>query len=67
MISVKTGAWNDPTVWSCNRIPTATDNITIETGHIVTVPAGAFQVKNITEKGTLTLAQSGTLNIVGGQ
>ena len=66
MISVKTGAWNDPTVWSCNRIPTATDNITIETGHIVTVPAGTFNVKNITDKGTLSYALNGILNLVGG-
>ena len=66
MISVKTGAWNDPTVWSCNRIPTASDNVIVETGHIVTVPAGTFQVKNITERGTLSLATSGILNVVGG-
>lgn len=66
MISVKTGAWNDPTVWSCNRIPTATDNITIETGHIVTIPAGTFSVKNVTDKGTLNYALNGILQIFGG-
>ena len=66
MISVKTGAWNDPTVWSCNRIPNETDNITIEIGHVVTVPAGTFNVKNITDKGTLSYALNGILNLVGG-
>jgi hypothetical protein len=66
MVSVKTGAWNDPTVWSCNRIPTSTDNVTIENGHIVTVPVGTFQVKNVTDKGTLTYAHNGILNILGG-
>jgi ELWxxDGT repeat protein len=66
MISVKTGSWNDPTVWSCNRIPTATDNITINTGHNVTVPAGTFMVKNVTDKGTLSYALNGILRILGG-
>lgn len=38
MTTTKAGAWNDPTVWSCNRVPTATDAVTI--GHTVTVPGG---------------------------
>jgi predicted extracellular nuclease len=38
MTTVKAGAWNDPTVWSCNRVPTATDNVTVK--HSVTMPAG---------------------------
>jgi hypothetical protein len=66
MISIKTGSWNDPTVWSCNRVPTATDNITINTGHNVTVPAGTFMVKNVTDKGTLSYALNGILRILGG-
>ncbi len=66
MYTVKTGTWNDPIVWSCNRIPISTDMITVEFGHIVSVPAGTFQVKNITEKGTLSFLPSGIVNIVGG-
>ena len=38
MITVKAGAWNDPTVWSCNRVPLATDAVTVK--HMVTMPAG---------------------------
>ena len=38
MMAVKAGAWNDPTVWSCNRVPAATDAVTVK--HIVTMPAG---------------------------
>lgn len=37
LVSVKAGAWTDPTVWSCNRIPTATDPVSI--GHAVSIPA----------------------------
>lgn len=33
----KSGNWNDPTVWSANRVPTRTDVVHI--GHAVTIPA----------------------------
>lgn len=38
MVTVRTGAWNDPTVWACNRVPTATDRVQLN--HVITVPAG---------------------------
>ncbi len=38
MQTVKAGAWNDPTVWSCGRLPVVTDAVLIR--HAVTVPAG---------------------------
>lgn len=41
MYSLKTGSWNDITVWSCGRLPTITDNIAISSGHTVTIPSGA--------------------------
>jgi hypothetical protein len=37
MYTVKDGVWNDPTVWSCNRIPTSGDVVQIK--HQVIVPA----------------------------
>ncbi|GAB4004801.1 hypothetical protein GCM10028808_03180 [Spirosoma migulaei] len=37
MYTIQTGAWNDPMIWSCNRIPTNTDVVWIK--HIVTIPA----------------------------
>lgn len=40
LYSVKSGAWNDPRVWSCNRVPVATDSVTVSTEHIVTMPSG---------------------------
>lgn len=39
MTSIKSGNWNDPTVWSCDRIPTFDDNVIISPTHIVTIPA----------------------------
>ena len=37
MYTVKAGLWNDPTVWSCNRVPFASDPVQIK--HTVTIPA----------------------------
>jgi hypothetical protein len=35
MYTLKSGNWNDATVWSCGRIPTSQDNITIKATHNV--------------------------------
>lgn len=37
LYSLKNGNWNDPTVWSCNRIPVGTDHVQVK--HQITVPA----------------------------
>lgn len=36
LFTTRAGNWNDPTVWSCNRVPTATDPVEIR--HVVSVP-----------------------------
>ncbi len=45
-VSLRDGNWNDPTVWSCGCIPTATDAVQVR--HVITVPtayqANAFRV-----------------------
>ncbi|GAB3985384.1 hypothetical protein GCM10028807_00510 [Spirosoma daeguense] len=41
--SVRDGSWNDPAVWSCNRVPVAEDVVTVN--HVISVPA------NYTAKG----------------
>lgn len=38
MQTVKAGSWNDPTMWSCGRLPVVSDAVLIR--HVVTVPAG---------------------------
>jgi hypothetical protein len=50
--SVATGNWSSPTTWDCNCVPTATDNVVIDTPHTVTVDA-ASQAKSINLKGIL--------------
>ncbi|GAB4045166.1 GEVED domain-containing protein [Spirosoma litoris] len=62
MYTLKVGSWDDPTVWSCNRLPTQTDLVTI--GHQVTIPNGfiakALQV-NYTVGGQLAINPTGQL------
>ncbi|GAB3900578.1 CAP domain-containing protein [Spirosoma agri] len=38
MTTVRNGNWTSPDTWSCNRVPTATDQVQV--GHVVTVGAG---------------------------
>lgn len=39
MYTLKTGSWDDITVWSCGRVPTSTDVITVKSSHFITIPA----------------------------
>ena len=63
MSSVKSGNWNDPTVWSCDRIPMFDDNVIISPTHTVTIPA-TFKADgfNLTIKGTLRKLTTSGLN-----
>ncbi|AQG81171.1 hypothetical protein AWR27_18710 [Spirosoma montaniterrae] len=36
MVTVKNGSWDDPTVWSCNRVPASTDAVRVE--HVISLP-----------------------------
>ncbi|RYF77250.1 MAG: hypothetical protein EOO39_04395 [Cytophagaceae bacterium] len=60
--SIKTGNWNDPATWSCNRVPTIADSVQIVAGHAITLPAGitgmAAQLK---QSGQLVIATGATL------
>jgi Bacterial Ig domain len=54
--SIKSGHWNDPSVWSCGRIPLPDDTVLVSSGHVVTLPTGfyarvaAIQIEGILEK-----------------
>jgi RHS repeat-associated protein len=60
--SKQTGNWTDASSWLSGVFPLANDNVTINTGHILTIPSG-----QIASAGTLndrgTLRNFGTLNM----
>ncbi len=64
MSSLKVGAWNDPTVWSCNHVPTQADEVQI--GHVITIPANyiakALSV-GYSLGGKLVISSAGTLQL----
>lgn len=51
-ISIITGNWNDPLTWDANAVPTAADNATVSTGHIVTSNATGQAINNLIVNGT---------------
>ena len=63
LTSVKSGNWNDPSVWSCDRIPMFDDNVVISPNHTVTIPA-TFKADgfNLTIKGILQKLSTSGLN-----
>lgn len=64
MYSISSGNWNAPTTWSCGRPPIVTDDITINTGHIVTIPNGVnATLKFLYLLGTLNPLSGSTFNI----
>jgi len=53
IVSVQSGNWNDPATWSCKRIPSASDNVTIKAGHRVNLSVGAVgQCRHLTTERT---------------
>ena len=48
MYTLKTGNWNDVTVWSCGRVPTSTDIVTVKASHFITIPVSyTANAKNV--------------------
>ena len=64
MQSVKTGTWDDPSVWSCGRIPIVTDTVKINPEHTVTIANGQSATLNLLYLlGTLNKEVGSVLNI----
>ncbi len=63
MFTLNQGYWNDPTIWSCGRVPTANDEVTISPFTNVYIPAGNFSVKKIFKQGDILLEAGATLTI----
>lgn len=57
--TTKSGNWNDPLCWICGVLPTASTDVKISTGHIINVPSGTHQVKNVTLEGTVNFESGG--------
>lgn len=46
--SVRSGSWDDPTIWSCGRVPRQTDTPIISAGHSVSVTGAEAAAKRVT-------------------
>ncbi|MES2795943.1 MAG: CHRD domain-containing protein [Bacteroidota bacterium] len=63
--STKTGNWNDPSVWSCNIVPTGLENVKILSGHVVSTPASyVAYAKNIEINGELKKGSGSNLILI---
>jgi hypothetical protein len=65
-ISIITGNWDNPLTWDANAVPTAADNATVSTGHVVTVNAAGQAINNLIVNGTLAYAAAPTQFNVNG-
>jgi Kelch motif/Galactose oxidase, central domain len=63
MTSVSSGDWNDVNTWSCKRIPTTNDDVTIN-GHTISVIGNCF-AKKVTKKSgaVINVTLNGNLKI----
>ena len=60
--SKQTGNWTDASTWLSGLLPNANDNVTINTGHMLTIPSGQIAGAGIlNDRGTLR--NFGTLNM----
>ncbi|MFC6096817.1 T9SS type A sorting domain-containing protein [Flavobacterium qiangtangense] len=57
-VSVASGNWNAPSTWNKGSVPTCTDNVTIASGHTVTVDAVGNVSKGLIVSSGATLSQS---------
>jgi hypothetical protein len=65
MESTKSGSWIDPTTWSCNRVPTSTDDIIINSGHTITDNGNTIRAKTLNYRGGILQFSQATNFILG--
>ena len=58
MYSILSGKWDLATTWSCGRIPTGNDDVTISTGHTVSVRDALARARNLNNNGELIFSNS---------
>ncbi len=60
--SLSSGNWNNPATWSCNCVPAACNNVTVDTGHVVTIPISITgRLNNLTLKGSVEMKSPSTM------
>lgn len=67
-VSTGSGSFFTPATWSPAGVPSSTDDLTIQAGHVVTISGSHGYSRNLTIDGTLRfsdLASSRTLNVFG--
>ncbi|MFM8565888.1 MAG: hypothetical protein ACKOBQ_07050 [Bacteroidota bacterium] len=64
--SIASGNWGSASTWDLNAVPTAVDNVTIATGHLVDLAAASatVQANNISISGTLGFPNTATTPLV---
>ena len=65
-VSTGTGSWATAATWSPVGVPVAGDNITILTGHTITMNSNPGACANLTINGTATWATAGRITNVSG-
>jgi hypothetical protein len=60
VVSIKTGDWEDPTTWNVGRLPLVSEEVTIDTFHIVTITNNTATAKKIIYKNNSTLRFANT-------
>lgn len=65
VISVASGSWTTPATWSCTCVPTSTDIVSVQAGHIVSISSGLKQALTLTLLGRLDYAPGGQLQLTG--
>lgn len=61
--TIKSGNWNEPTVWDIGVVPSNTSYVTINTNHIVDIDGVLVAVKYVDLKGTVNFQNGGSLNL----
>jgi uncharacterized repeat protein (TIGR03803 family) len=62
--TIKSGKWNDPTVWENGVVPSNTSYVTINSNHIIDIEGVPVAVKYVDLKGSINFLNGGSLNLV---
>jgi GH35 family endo-1,4-beta-xylanase len=58
MKSKQTGNWSDPATWSCGRLPSVVEDVTISVGHTVNIIDANAKAKKVNNNGQLNFSNS---------